>query len=199
MRVSFDEKAVKYKMRPEETMKPGKLVLLCVLFFVLVAMTPIANAQDQCVPFGGTIYGWHNINSWYGVGDFTFGKETLHATVTDPNTSITFKGDIWLGTEEATFTFSTGDKVTLMTSFVTEHQTDAAGTSGVYHVNETGYFTRGTGQFKHAWGRFNLQGPFGPGVTLPDDINPGENDGWMWIGQYNGTICGAKQLDVEEE
>ncbi len=157
-----------------------------------------ANAQErggmssQCLPFGGTVYGWHNGDSWYGVGDFTFGKKTLHATVVDPNTGFTDNGDIWLGTEEATFTFANGDKVTLMTDFVTEHQTDAAGTQGVYHVNETGSFARGTGRFHHAWGRFNLQGPFGWGVTLPSKITAGPNDGFFWIGQYNGTICGLK-------
>jgi hypothetical protein len=59
-------------------------------------------------------------------------------------------------------------------------------------VNETGYFARGTGRFKHAWGRFNLQGPFGWGVTLPPNISPDANDGLFWIGQYNGTICGLK-------
>ena len=69
-----------------------------------------------------------------------------------------------------------------MTSFVTEHQTDAAATGGVFHVNETGYFARGTGPFRHASGRFNLQGPFSPGVKLPAEIEPGPNDGWFWIG-----------------
>lgn len=168
------------------------LVIMSILALALFAIAPSAGAQDQCVPFGGTIYGWHNGDSWYGVGDFTFGRKVMHATVTDPNTGFTDFGDIWLGTEEATFTFSHGDKVTLMTDFVTEHQTDAAGSSGVFHVNETGYFARGTGRFKHAWGRFNLQGPFGWGVTLPPVITPDANDGLFWIGQYNGTICGLK-------
>ena len=147
---------------------------------------------SPCLPFGGTIYGWHNGDSWYGVGDFTFGKRTLHATVVDPNTGFTDKVDIWLGTEEATFTFASGEKITLMTDFVTEHQTDAGGSQGVYHVNETGSFAKGTGRFRGAWGRFNLQGPFGPGVSLPSNITPDANDGFFWIGQYNGTICGLK-------
>ncbi len=181
-------------MPVEETVKSGKLLVVSALALVFVAMTPVAIAQDQCVPFGGTIYGWHKGNSWFGVGDFDFGKLALHATVTDPITSVVSRGDILLGTEEATFSFANGDKITLITSFVTEHQTDSAGAGGVYHVNETGYFARGTGRFKQAWGRFNLQGPFGPGVKLPDDIKPGENDGKLWIGQYNGTICGLGQF-----
>lgn len=174
------------------------IFLLSVVAFVVAGIAASAGAQvrhqgsSQCLPFGGTIYGWHNGDSWYGVGDFTFGKKTMHATVTDPNTGFTDKVDIWLGTEEATFTFATGEKITLMTDFVTEHQTDAAGTGGVYHVNETGSFAKGTGRFQHAWGRFNLQGPFGPGVSLPDNITPAANDGWFWIGQYTGTICDLK-------
>lgn len=176
-------------------MKTTKLlVTISAVALAFVAMTPSAGAQNECVPFGGTIYGWHNTNAnaWFGVGDFTIGKRVMHATVSDPNTDFTDMGDTWLGKEEATFTFTTGEKITLMTEFVTEHQTDSAGNLGVFHVNETGYFARGTGRFKHAWGRFNLQGPFGPGVKLPTNIVPGDNDGLFWIGQYNGTICGAR-------
>jgi len=175
-----------------------KAIVLMSVLCVVSAMVLTASAQEkavmpsQCLPFGGTIYGWHNGDSWYGIGDFAFGKKILHATVEDPNTGFEDKGDIWLGTEEATFTFGSGEKVTLMTDFVTEHQTDAAGTQGVYHVNETGSFARGTGRFRHAWGRFNLQGPFGWGVSLPSKITPGPNDGFFWIGQYNGTICGLQ-------
>ncbi|HKS71876.1 MAG TPA: hypothetical protein VJQ82_01690 [Terriglobales bacterium] len=174
--------------------------VLSALAIMLFAVTAGAMAQSKCLPFGGTIYGWHNVDkAWHGVGDFTFGKKILHATVEDPNTGFKDLGDIWLGTEEATFTFAEGDKVTLMTSFVTEHQTDPGGSTGVYHVNETGYFARGSGRFKNAWGRFNLQGPFGPSVVLPDEIKPGPNDGLFWIGQYNGTICGVKEIVGDEE
>ena len=175
------------------------LVLISVLALASLAMPTSAGAQDQCLPFGGTIYGWHNGNSWYGVGDFTVGKKVMHASVTDPNTSFTDMGDIWLGTEEATLTFPNGENITLMTDFVTEHQTDAVSTSGVFHVNETGYFARGTGRFKQAWGRFNLQGPFGPGVKLPANITPDLNDGPFWIGQYNGMICGLKGFSGDQQ
>ncbi|HEV2468192.1 MAG TPA: hypothetical protein VGS78_03285 [Candidatus Sulfotelmatobacter sp.] len=179
-------------------MRITKAILLTIALLFMVGIAARAGAQtrsetpSQCVPFGGTIYGWHNGNSWFGVGDFTFGKKILHASVEDPNTGFDDKGDIWLGTEEATLTFASGEKITLMTNFVTEHQTDAAGTQGVYHVNETGSFARGTGRFQRAWGRFNLQGPFGSGIILPSNITPGTNDGWFWIGQYNGTVCGLK-------
>lgn len=177
-------------------MTQAKFILgLALATTFLVVISPSALGQSKCVPFGGTIYGWHNTdNAWHGVGDFTFGKKILHANVDDPNTGFKDMGDIWLGTEEATFTFAEGDKVTLMTSFVTEHQTDPGGSTGVYHVNETGYFAGGTGRFKNAWGRFNLQGPFGPSVVLPDEIKPGPNDKLFWIGQYNGTICGVKDI-----
>jgi hypothetical protein len=174
------------------------VVLISALLLMVLGLAASSVAQmqlptqSQCLPFGGTIYGWHNGDSWYGAGDFTVGKKIMHATVVDPNTGFTDKVDIWLGTEEATFTFASGEKITLMTDFVTEHQTDAAGTQGVYHVNETGSFAKGTGRFRGAWGRFNLQGPFGTGVSLPSNITPDVNDGWFWIGQYNGTICGLK-------
>jgi len=169
-----------------------KLLATVIIAFGSLLIASGALAQDQCVPFGGTIYGWHNGDSWYGVGDFTVAKDVMHATVTDPNTGFTDFGDIWIGTEEATFDFGKGNTIALMTDFVTEHQTDAGAGLGVFHVNETGYFARGTGRFKHAWGRFNLQGPFGPAVTLPKGIEPGPNDGFFWIGQYVGTICGVK-------
>ena len=169
------------------------------LAFILFIPAVRAAAQEQCVPFGGTIYGWHNGVAWYGVGDFTVGNKTMHATVTDPNTAFTDMGDVWLGKEEATFTFAKGEKITLMTDFVTEHMTDSGGDQAVFHVNETGYFAHGTGHFKGAWGRFNLQGPFGWGVMLPAEIVPGPNDGLFWIGQYNGTICGVRDLDPRKD
>jgi hypothetical protein len=166
------------------------LMLLFVSCFLLGIN---AFAQEQCVPFGGTIYGWHNGKSWIGEGNFTVGKKVMHATIVDVNTGISKQGDMWLGTETATFDFGSGNKVDLMTEFVTEHQTDAVGTSaGLFHVNETGYFANGQGKFKHAWGRFSSQGPFGPGVTLPPEIKPTANDGLFWIGQYNGMICGVE-------
>jgi len=74
----------------------------------------------------------------------------MHATITDPNTGFTDMGDIWLGTEEATFTFANGDKITAMTDFITEHMTDPGGVQGVLHVDETGYFSKGTGHLRKA-------------------------------------------------
>jgi len=65
-----------------------------------------------------------------------------------------------------------------------------------FHVNETGYFAKSTGRFKNALGRFNLQGPFGWGVKLPDNVHPGANDGLFWIGQYVGSICGVKEFPI---
>lgn len=79
-----------------------KLLATVIIAFGSLLIAPGALAQDQCVPFGGTIYGWHNGDSWYGVGDFTVAKDVMHATVTDPNTGFTDFGDIWIGTEEAT-------------------------------------------------------------------------------------------------
>lgn len=168
-----------------------KLWYLTVLF--LVSTLPISAAgQDQCVPFGGTIYGWHNGKAWYGEGDFNVGRKTMHASVVDTNTGVERYGDMWLGTETAVFDFGGGDKIELLTQFVTEHHTDAVAKDGLFHVNEIGSFANGTGRFKNGWGHFSSQGPFGPGVTLPPTIKPGTNDGMFWIGQYNGMICGVK-------
>lgn len=181
-------------------MKITKLLAIMAALAVglLLAVSGVL-AQEQCVPFGGTIYGWHNAPAWYGVGNFTVGRNAMYGKVVDPNTGFTDMGDIWLGTEEATFDFGNGNKITLMTDFVTEHETDAAGGSGVFHVNETGYFAKGTGRFKNAWGRFNLQGPFGWGVRLPDNVHPGTNDGLFWIGQYVGTICGVREFPTRRD
>lgn len=65
--------------------------------------------------------------------------------------------------------------------------TDAA---GVFHVNENGTFAKGTGRFQNAYGHFNSQGPFGPGVTLPAAKSKAPAGMSMfWIGHYDGTIC----------
>ncbi len=171
------------------------IALVIAFFFMSLASS---FAQDNCVPFGGTIYGWHNGKTWYGEGNFTIGRKTLHANVVDVNTGNSKQGDMWLGTETATFDFGNGDKLDLMTEFVTEHQTDAVSAAGLFHVNEIGYFANGQGKFKNAWGRFASQGPFGPGVKLPPEIKPGQNDGLFWIGQYNGMICGVGSSAVKE-
>jgi hypothetical protein len=163
------------------------LFLLFVL--VLLLIPSAAAAQNQCVPFGGTIYAWHT-NAWIGSGEFTVGRQVLHATINDVNTSIVKDGDVWRGTETATFDFGSENTVDLMTDFVTEHMNDAAAASGVFHVNEIGTFAHGTGIFKNAYGHFSSQGPFGPKVKLPENVKPPENADMFWIGQYNGMICG---------
>lgn len=100
-------------------MRKTLLAILTIVIFGFLLIVPAALAQDQCVPFGGTIYGWQNGDSWFGMGDFTVAKDVMHATVTDPNTGFKNLGDIWLGTEEATFDFGKGNKIVLMTDFVT--------------------------------------------------------------------------------
>lgn len=156
----------------------------------------VLGPEEGCVPFGGTIYGWHDgeTGSWYGEGDFTVGRKVRHATVVDPNTGFEDFGPVWIGTETAKFDFGRGDAIDLMTEFVCEVDLEKlASPDAIFHVNETGYFANGKGRFKNAWGRFNLQGPFGPGVKLPQRIVPGRNDGMFWIGQYVGTICDVRR------
>ncbi len=163
--------------------------VLVLLSFSSVLLSSPLLAQTGCVPFGGTIYGWHHGSAWIGEGDFAIGKQVMHAKIVDTNTSLSRQNDMWTGTETAVFDFGRGDTVALMTEFVTEHQTDAVATAGLFHVNEIGYFANGRGRFKNVWGRFSSQGPFGPGVKLPPNIKPTENDGLFWIGQYTGTMC----------
>ena len=166
---------------------PSYLLLLFAL--VLLAIPSTAVAQDQCVPFGGTLYAWHT-TAWIGSGELTVGRDVLHATINDVNTSVVKDGDVWRGTETATFDFGSGNTVDLLTDFVTEHMNDAAAGSGVFHVNEIGTFAHGTGVFKNVYGHFSSQGPFGPKVKLPDTIKPAEGADMFWIGQYHGMICG---------
>lgn len=174
---------------------------------VLAGTDPDPEAQvlgvsEACVPFGGTIYGWHDsqTDSWYGVGDFTVGRQVLHATIVDPNTGFEDLGPVWIGTETAKFDFGGGDGIDLMTEFVCELDlAKMESPDAILHVDEAGYFANGRGRFKNAWGRFSSQGPAGPGVKLPSGIVPGQNDGYFWIGQYVGSICGVRRAGREED
>jgi hypothetical protein len=136
------------------------------------------------------------------VGDFTIGKKVYHATILVASTSFIDDGDTWLGTETWSFDFGRGNTIQLMTHFVTEHMTDAASESGVFHVIELGTFANGTGVFKHAYGSLVAQGPFGPGVTLPPNIElPPEAAGasWFWVGPSQGMICGLDDLGEKRD
>jgi hypothetical protein len=155
---------------------------------ILLCWTSPALGQEHCTPFGGTLYGWHDGKAWIGEGDFLVGKQVLHAKVVDVNNTLEKHGETWWGTETATFTFTAGDKVQLITEFTTEHMTNAA---GVFHVNENGTFANGTGRFRTASGHFTSQGPFGPAVVLPRGKEPPTKMAMYWIGHYSGTICGV--------
>jgi|SRR5208283_4075412 len=161
---------------------------------LLAAPTAIAqqlsDSQDRCVPAGGTVYGWHTSVAWFATGNFTVGRNVYRVMLVDINTSFFDGGDIWTGTEAATIDFGRGDRLQLSAEFVTEHMNDAVSSSGVFHINEIGTFTKGTGRFKNAYGHWTMQGPFGPGVTLPGNIQPPSDADMYWIGQYHGTICG---------
>jgi hypothetical protein len=163
-------------------------------FFVLIIAGFFASANAQnCVPFGGTIYAGHT-NAWIGGGEFTVGRVTRHANVVDVNTSMVQDGDVWRGTETATFDFGNGNTVDLVTDFVTEHMNDAAAQSGIFHVNEIGTFANGKGKFKNAYGHFSSQGPFGPNVKLPEAAKVPEGSQMFWIGQYHGFVCGVTEF-----
>ncbi len=168
--------------------KKSAMALLLGLLIVICA-TPLAMSQQGCKPFGGTLYGWHDGKAWVGEGDFTFGNEVLHAKVVDANTALEKHGDMWWGTETATFDFGHGNTVQLLTEFTTEHMTSP---SGVFHVNEVGTFANGKGRFRKAVGHFNSHGPFGPSVVLPaGKVTVPAGMTMFWIGHYDGTLCGV--------
>lgn len=162
--------------------------LVVIAVTLLVLTSGVAVGQQSCVPFNGTLYGWHDGKAWVGEGDFTVGAQVLHARVVDVNTALQKGEDAWWGTETATFDFGQGNTVQLLTEFTTEHMKNP---SGVYHVNEIGTFANGAGMFQKASGHFTSQGPFGPGVVLPTGkVSPQEGAAMLWIGHYDGTICG---------
>lgn len=156
---------------------------------VLLLVAPAAEAQQHCVPFGGTIYGWLT-DHWQGVGDFAVGRKAWHTTLNVDTLSVVDGGDTWTGTEALAFDFGKHNILQGFGTFVTEHMTDPGGSGGVFHINEEGPFLKGKGIFKNVYGHWTMQGPFGPGVKLPDNIQPPPDAGWFWIGQYHGTICG---------
>jgi len=178
-------------------------IILRVLSIIALAIggvfqiTPAANAQqhtdsqDRCVPVGGTVYGWHTSVAWFGTGNFTVERKVYPVNLVDINTSFVDGGDIWTGTEAATLDFGRGDRLQLSAEFVTEHMNDSVSSSGVFHINEIGIFTKGTGRFKNAYGHWTMQGPFEPSVTLPGNIQPPPDADMYWIGQYHGSICGV--------
>jgi len=156
---------------------------------VLILIAPTAQAQGQCVPFSGTIHFWFT-DTWHGVGAFTIGRNLRHADILSVNTSFFDDGDVFRGTETWTLDFGKGDTIQLKTSFVTEHMNDAAASSGVFHLIEVGTFANGTQVFKNAYGNLSVQGPFGPNVKLPDNIQPPPDAQMFSVAPSQGMICG---------
>ena len=167
----------------------------------LIALPAQAQGQCQYEPFSGMIYAGLT-DTWHSVGDLTIGKKIYHATIVTATTSFIDDGDTWLGTETWTFDFGRGNTIQLMTHFVAEHITDAASEYGVFHVIELGAFANGTGVFKHAHGSLFAEGPFGPGVTIPENITlPPEAAGasWYWVGPSQGMICGVDNFGEKRD
>lgn len=164
--------------------------LMLILFLALFTTTS-ASAQERCVPFGGTVYGWHTDN-WYANGDFTVGRNVRHANIVDVNTGLVDRGSLTTGSEVASFDFASGDTVQLNTDFIVEHMKDALAASGVYDVKANGTFVKGTGKFKGAYGHFVMEGSFGPAVKLPDSIHPDPKSDMSWMGWYHGMMCGVR-------
>lgn len=158
-----------------------------------------AQAQANCAPFSGTIYGALSRSApgqpraWHMLGDFTIGREVFPATISVQMMSIVQDPDNWQGAETWTFDFGGGHTVQLVTSFVTEHMTNAG---GVWHIREVGTFVNGTGGFKHAFGNLTAEGPFGPGVILHGvEGLPMLDARYFWVAPSQGMICGMNRRD----
>lgn len=165
--------------------------LLLALCAVNVA-GPSGRAQENCVPFGGTVYGWHTDN-WYGTGEFLVDRKSRRGNIVDVYTGFFDNGGVATGTEIATFDFGNGDTFQLKVDFIVEHLNDSLTSNGVFDVRENGTFTKGTGMFKGAYGHWIMEGPFGPNIKLPNNIHPDPNSDMLWIGWYHGMICGMKK------
>ena len=186
--------------------------ILVLVIGAMVLIIPSAITQDRsgpedkheaecaCVPFGGTVYGWHTEAGWVATGTFALGRESKQVGLMAVNTTPADYDKnlyIWIGTEQHTYDFGHGNTFQSPVNYVAEHVNDAVSASGVFHVMEVGTISKGTGIFEHAYGHWTMQGPFGPSVILPSNIQVGQGgDGLYWIGQYHGTICGPK---VNEE
>lgn len=156
---------------------------------MLILLAPPTQAQGNCVPLSGTMYLWLT-DTWHGVGDFTIGRNLLHANFLSVNTSFFDGGDVWQGTENWTLDFGKGNKIHVEAHFVTQHMTDAVSLAGVYDLVDGGPFTNGRGLFKNAYGNISIRGPFGPNVKLPDNIHPPEDAQWFSVVESQGMICG---------
>jgi len=157
----------------------------------VTAMAFPAVAEDHCIPFGGTVYGWATDN-WYATGDFVIGNKVRHANIVIVNTGFFDNGGISTGTEIGTFDFGHGNTFQTKADFSVQHLNDALTDSGVFDVRENGTFFKGTGIFRGVYGHWVNDGPFGPNVKLPDNIHPDPAASLYWIGRYHGTICGLR-------
>ena len=166
-----------------------ELVKLGSALAIVVCLCGGVYGQQPCKTFGGTLYAWYDGKAWIGEGDFLVGDQLLHAKVVDVNTALEQHGDMWWGTETATFDFGGGNKMDLMTEFTTEHMKDP---NGLFHVNMVGTFAHGAGRLNKVSGHFTSQGPFGQGVVLPGGkTNPPAGVSMYWIGHYDGAVCGV--------
>jgi hypothetical protein len=120
-------------------------------------------AQNRCMPITATGLMTHPLvgGDWTGTVSVTFGGQALTAnativTVSGPELKGT-TGNAASGSELATFTFTQNDWFQVLSYFHTQHMTNP---DLVFHVNETGKVTAGSGIFQGVTGVTNHQGPF---------------------------------------
>ena len=154
---------------------------------LLVAAAPAANAQDQCAPISGVIYGWYTDN-WHGVMSIKIGRTSGQASLLGATTGFVDTGDVYRGTEDWTIDLGHGDIIKAKTHFVVEHATDATSATGVLHVTEGGQIVGGAGKYANAYGNIMSVGPFG-NIKLPKTITTPANAQAYWLNPFQGMIC----------
>jgi hypothetical protein len=87
-----------------------------VLMMVMLILTgPPTQAQDQCTPISGTIYGCTTDEGWMMTGGFTISRKVYHATISVDGGPLLsgnpFEDEVWTGTETWTFDFGMGNKI----------------------------------------------------------------------------------------
>jgi len=140
---------------------------------------------------------------WNITGNLTIGREVYRFMGPTAGTSGPIPDpfrDVWRGTETWSLNFGNGNTIQLLTEFVTEHANlGDPNSNGVFHVTEVGTFANGTGVFKHAYGSFFQDAPFGPNVNLADKFPPLPEGTWFVAGPAQGMICGLNDRDERND
>ncbi|HET8667014.1 MAG TPA: hypothetical protein VFM10_03475 [Terriglobales bacterium] len=129
----------------------------------LLLLSITMYGQNRCMPITATGLMTHQLvgGDWTGTVTVTFGGQSLEAgativTVSGPELKGT-TANAASGSELATFTFTQNDWFQVLSHFDAQHMTNP---DLVFHVNEAGKITAGSGIFQGVTGATNHHGPF---------------------------------------